>query len=437
MQKSCLSIWNQIPVEAIKAKNVKDENMNVIIIGAGASGLVSGIFAAKQGAKVTIIEHENKPGKKILVTGNGKCNITNTNMTEDCFYGDRSFIREVLNEFGYKDTIEFFNSLGMRIKNKNGYIYPAGEQAATVLEILKINAQNLGVKIKTNNNVNSIKYTDSGFVVDIGIELHSDRLIIATGGMAAPKTGSRGLGYPIAKQFGHTIVNVKPALTALIMEKDLLNKASGVRTTANIWLEGKTEDRSLIENEKVINDGNTKYSEKGELQITDYGISGIPVFNLSRMAAKKTRIHIDFLPDNSIDEIVEYWKDIATNNPKAQIGILMDGMLNTKLTGVMLEKAGLKYSKNLCEIRSEEIFKLLGFLKDYVMVVNKARDFDFAQVTAGGVNTDEINSKTMESKKQPGLYFIGEIVDVDGICGGYNLQFAWATGAIAGRNCVK
>lgn len=405
--------------------------MDVIIIGAGASGLMAAITAANQGAKVTVIEHENKPGKKILVTGNGKCNITNTKMNEECFYGDKNFIKNVLDNFGYKDTIEFFMSLGMRIKDKNGYIYPAGEQAATVLEILRITAENLGVKIKTNNNVNSVKYRDRKFLVDIGIELQCDKLIVATGGMAAPKTGSTGLGYPLAEQFGHTIVETKPALTALITEKDLLNKAAGVRTTANIWFENSAGKKGGNSNEA------NKYSETGELQITDYGISGIPVFNISRMATKGTLIHIDFIPDYSINDIVEYWAKTSDYNPKIQLGTVMDGMLNTKITAVMLEKACIKYNCLLGELHLDETLNLLKLLKDYQIVVNKPRGFDFAQVTAGGVSTEEVNSLTMESKKQPGLYFAGEILDVDGICGGYNLQFAWATGATAGRNCVE
>ena len=318
--------------------------MDVIIIGAGASGLMAAITAVNQGAKVTVIEHENKPGKKILVTGNGKCNITNTKMNEECFYGNKNFIKNVLDNFGYKDTIEFFMSLGMRTKDKNGYIYPAGEQAATVLEILRITAENLGVKIKTNNNVNSVKYRDRKFLVDIGIELQCDKLIVATGGMAAPKTGSTGLGYPLAEQFGHTIVETKPALTALITEKDLLNKAAGVRTTANIWFENSARKKDGNSNEA------NKYSETGELQITDYGISGIPVFNISRMATKGTLIHIDFIPDYSINDIVEYWAKTSDYNPKIQLGTVMDGMLNTKITAVMLEKVCIKYNCLLGEL---------------------------------------------------------------------------------------
>ena len=284
---------------------------------------------------------------------------------------------------------------------------------------------------KTNNNVNSVKYRDRKFLVDIGIELQCDKLIVATGGMAAPKTGSTGLGYPLAEQFGHTIVETKPALTALITEKDLLNKAAGVRTTANIWFENSARKKDGNSNEA------NKYSETGELQITDYGISGIPVFNISRMATKGTLIHIDFIPDYSINDIVEYWAKTSDYNPKIQLGTVMDGILNTKITAVMLEKACIKYNCLLGELHLDETLNLLKLLKDYQIVVNKPRGFNFAQVTAGGVSTEEVNSLTMESKKQPGLYFAGEILDVDGICGGYNLQFAWATGATAGRNCVE
>ena len=163
-------------------------------------------------------------------------------------------------------------------------------------------------------------------MVDIGIELQCDKLIVATGGMAAPKTGSTGSGYPLAEQFGHTIVETKPALTALITEKDLLNKAAGVRTTANIWFENSAREKGENSNEA------NKYSETGELQITDYGISGIPVFNISRMATKGTLIHIDFIPDYSINDIVEYWAKTSDYNPKIQLGTVMDGMLNTKIT---------------------------------------------------------------------------------------------------------
>ncbi len=394
--------------------------MNVIVIGAGASGLMTAIFAAENGAKVTILEHENKPGKKILVTGNGKCNITNENMNSDKFYGDKHFVEDVISDFGYAQTIDFFEKIGIKTKNKKGYIYPASEQAATVLDFMKSYAQGLGVKIKTNNNINKIDYINGKFIVDIGIILEFDRLVIATGGAAAPKTGSRGEGYEYAKNFGHTVKKIRPALTALITEKSSLNKAGGVRCNAKLWF---TNQKGYFESE-------------GELQITEYGISGIPVFNISRMALENTDIHIDLKPDMTEDEIYLFIKNIIKNNDNYSVGLCLNGILNAKLSNVILEDVNIKVSDSLKNLNEYDIKAIVAKIKDYTVNIKKAKGFEFAQVTAGGINTDEINSKTMESKIQPGLFFSGEIIDVDGICGGYNLQFAWATGAIAGRNCI-
>lgn len=395
--------------------------MNVIVIGAGASGLMAAINAAEQGAKVTLLEHENKPGKKILVTGNGKCNITNENMDVDKFYGDKKFVKDVLDDFGYAQTIDFFEKIGIKTKNKKGYIYPASEQATTVLDFMKSYGESLGVKIKTNNNINKIEYIDNKFIVDIGIELEFDRMIIATGGVAAPKTGSRGDGYNYAKRFGHTVSKIRPALTALITEKCSLNKAGGVRTNGKIWFSNK----------------NGYFESEGELQITEYGISGIPVFNISRMALENTDIHIDLKPDMTDEEIWLFFKNMIKSNENYSISLCLNGILNAKLSNAILEEVNIKGSSSLGSLNDSHINNIVAVIKDYVVRVKKARDFEFAQVTAGGINTDEINSHTMESKKQPGLYFAGEIIDVDVICGGYNLQFAWATGAIAGRNCIK
>lgn len=195
------------------------------------------------------------------------------------------------------------------------------------------------------------------------------------------------------------LLKSKPALTALITEKDLLNKAAGVRTTANIWFENSAREKGENSNEA------NKYSETGELQITDYGISGIPVFNISRMATKGTLIHIDFIPDYSINDIVEYWAKTSDYNPKIQLGTVMDGMLNTKITAVMLEKACIKYNCLLGELHLDETLNLLKLLKDYQIVVNKPRDFNFAQVTAGGVSTEEVNSLTNGIKKTARVIF--------------------------------
>lgn len=394
--------------------------MDVIIIGAGASGLTAGITAALNGAKVTILEHENKPGKKILTTGNGKCNITNKILDVDKYYGNEKFINDVLDSFGFEDTINYFNQLGIVTKDKNNYIYPASEQASTVLNTLRDKAIDLGVSIKTNNEIKNIEKTSDGFCIDIGIKLNCQKLIIATGGMSFPKTGSRGDGYTIAKKFGHRIIEPKPALTALICENNTLFKASGVRTQATV---------------KVTDESGVEHQHSGELQITDYGISGILVFNISRLTNKGSRIYIDFMPNYEKEELI----NILTKSFKARKHMTipggLNGLLNDKLSSVILEALKIDKNTKSQDITMNQILEIANILKKYTVTVKNRKGFDFAQVTAGGVDTVEIDSKTMMSKIVPNLYFTGEIINVDGICGGYNLQFAWATGAIAGGNC--
>lgn len=394
--------------------------MKTIIIGGGASGLVAAITAARNGADVTILEKENKPGKKILVTGNGKCNITNTNMNETKYYGDKAFIKSVLDVFGYQETVEFFESCGIYTKNKNGYIYPASGQASTVLNRLRDVAISLGVKIKTNNTVESIHITENRFKISIGIDLFCDKLIIATGGCASPKTGSDGSGYIFAKNLGHSIIEPLPALTGVICDKTPLNKAAGVRTLANVSLE---------------NDGYVLGGDVGELQITDYGISGIPVFNISRLVEKGMKIYIDFQPDSDLCDVHNKISTILNKCGSMSVLNALNGLLNEKVMTALLDICDIDKNQKSIDINTDEIDKICDLIKRFPITVKATRGFEFAQVTRGGVDTKEIDSKTMESKIVKNLYYAGEIIDVDGICGGYNLQFAWATGSIAGGNC--
>lgn len=394
--------------------------MKIIIIGGGASGLVAAITAARNGADVTILEKENKPGKKILVTGNGKCNITNTDMSTDKFYGDSNFIESVISAFGYEKTINFFESCGVFTKNRNGYIYPASEQATTILNRLRDVATSLGVKIKTNNKVQAIHILENGFKISIGIDLFCDKLIMATGGCAAPKTGSDGSGYELAKKLGHTIIKPMPALTGIICEKNPLNKAAGVRVVAKVSLENKSIFLG---------------SDIGELQITDYGISGIPVFNISRLAEQDMNVYIDFHPHNDLCAVKNTMFTLLKNCPLMPILTALNGLFNEKLSAALLEMCDIDKNIKAEDITDIQIDKICDVIKRYPLTVKSTRDFEFSQVTKGGVDTKEIDYKTMESKIVKNLYFAGEIIDVDGICGGYNLQFAWATGAIAGGNC--
>ncbi len=396
--------------------------MKVIIIGGGAAGLVAGITAAKKGADVTILEKENKPGKKILITGNGKCNITNTDLNGEKYYGDREFVKSVIHRFGYRETIDFFRQCGVVVKNKNGYIYPRSEQAVTVFNMLRDAALNFGVKIKTNNPVTKIQKKTEGFDVDVGIVLHCDKLIIATGGMAAPKTGSDGTGFKLAASMGHHIIEPKPGLTGLVCEKNSLNKAAGVRTSATV---------AVIKNDVILR------ADTGELQITDYGISGIPVFNISRLAEKDTYVRIDFIPEMNHEQTKTTITELLESGGFRPAAAILNGLLNEKLAIALLESVHINKNERAENITPKQVAALTEAVKNYLVSVKSTRGFAYAQVTQGGVDTNEINPGTMESLLVKDLHFAGEVIDVDGICGGYNLQFAWATGAIAGGNCFS
>ena len=388
--------------------------MKTIIIGAGAAGLTAAIYAARNKSEVIIIEHQKQAGKKILITGNGRCNLSNECLEPSMYYGDLDFVGCILKHFNVSDALEFFRSIGLYTCSKNGYIYPMSLQANSVLNFLRDEAIGLGVKIKTNNTVSNIRQENNKFFVNIGIELECDNLILATGGYSFPKTGADGTGYKLAKKFHHTIINPKPALTALICNDDILKKASGVR----------------IHSKVTIN----QVEQMGELQITDYGISGIPVFNISRLINPGDVVTIDFAPETDEDSLFHLISHLSLQNPKRSIDFALNGLFHEKMVSVFMNY--LDIHNELCSsINEKDIRNFVKQIKNYTVHVQKRRGFEFAQVTAGGVSTDEINPLTMESKKVKNLYFAGEIIDVDGICGGYNLHFAWASGAIAGGSC--
>lgn len=394
--------------------------MKTIIIGAGAAGLAAAITAAENGADVVILEHENKPGKKILIAGNGKCNLTNMDMNCSKYYGDEKFIENVLSRFCAKDAIAFFHKAGLLTKDKKGYIYPMSEQATTVLNTLRDTAICYGVKIKTNNRIEKIEISDHGFDVYCGIKMHCDKLILATGGMAAPKTGSDGSGYELAKLLGHHVIKPKPALTALVCNRDALNKAAGVRVNAKVTINKNEADEG---------------SDLGEVQITDYGISGIPVFNISRLAKTGSKISLDFMPEYDDNQALHILREMLEKRRFMPLSSALNGYFNDKLAQAILGSFHIDKSVKENILTNKQIEELKDTIKNYPLKVKSRRGFDYAQMTQGGIDTKEINSNTMESKLVKNLYFVGEMIDVDGICGGYNLHFAWATGVMAGGNC--
>lgn len=405
----------------------------IIIIGAGAAGLTAAIFAARRGANVTVLEHTDKAGKKILSTGNGKCNITNKFQDASCYRGsDSSFAMEVLKKFSEKDTIDFMESLGILCKEKNGYIYPRSEQAATVRDGLLMECRNLGVVIEYQVDLQKIQRENHFFTLLAqtanGHKVYQcQKLILAAGSKAAPNTGSDGSGYELAKSLGLKVIKPLPALVQLRCQEGIYKEAAGVRCHAAV---------------AVNVNGEMVCGEEGELQITNYGISGIPVMQLSRFAVKaldarkQVTAVIDFFPEMEEEELQLRLTNMVRHFPKRNMEDILAGFLNRKLAAALLKEMGMKKNKAAAWCDDSYIQGMGTFLKSYKTQVIGANSFKEAQVCQGGVATTEINSCTMEAKKIPGLYLAGEVLDIDGTCGGYNLQFAWTTGAIAGKSAV-
>ena len=403
---------------------------HVIIVGGGAAGLVAAITAAREGALVTIIEHKDKLGKKILSTGNGRCNLTNEYMDLECFRGDDvAIVSDVLNQFGYNDTIKFFEELGVILKNRQGYVYPISDQASTILDVLCMEIKHLNITVCLDEHVTDVKkVVDKFHVITSKKTYTSDALILATGGKAAPVLGSDGSGYKLAKTFGHNVSPVVPALIQLKGKGNYFKQISGVRTQAKV---------SLYINNAFI------CSDTGELQLTNYGISGIPVFQISRYAAKglykkdSVAVELDLIPSMDKEEFDTYMKKRLSSQGFKTAEDFLVGVFHQKLIGLLLKSAHIKPETTMSDVLTESFDRLLFKAKHLQVEIEGTNDFDQAQVCAGGVFTKEVNSKTLESIYTDDLYLTGELLDIDGICGGYNLQWAWSTGYIAGKNAAK
>lgn len=402
------------------------EKVQVLIAGAGASGLMGAIVSARQGKKVWIIEHKEKPGKKILATGNGKCNFTNYFFEPSCFYSERGDLAwDILKQFGSKESLMFFEQLGIILKEKNGYCYPYSGQASSIAEALIVEAEQLGVVICCQEKVKSIQKEKEVFLVQTTLRsIEAEQVILSMGGKAAPKLGTEGNGYKIVRKFGHTVIPTVPALVGLQCQAEYLKGWSGVRT------EGKIS---------IYIDENKIGENIGELQLTNYGISGIPVFQISRFASKafyekkKVSIVIDFLPIKGKNIFLQWIQREKKENAGKTVGHMAAGIVNKKLALAWLKQCAISEKQKLEQLSEVQIETMVSTLKEWKMKVTDTNGFDQAQVTAGGVSLEEIYIDTMESKIIKGLYFTGEILDVDGICGGYNLQWAWTSGYLAGK----
>ena len=392
----------------------------VVVIGAGASGIVAALTASDNN-EVTLIDGNDKCGKKILITGNGKCNYWNENINIDNYYSsDSNKLEKILN---YKnEVLSYLESLGIYPKIKNGYYYPLSGVATSIREIFESELKRKKIDLKHNTKVLNIKKEDNKFIIETTNEkIISDKVIIATGSKACPKTGSVGLGYDLAKYFGHTINPVLPALVGL-KTNDSVKEWSGVRTDASLSL---------------YIDNNLVKKEDGEIQLTEDGISGICTFNLSSLVSKslyknkKVLMKINFMP--SISDLCEFMENRNKMLSKRTIEELLESLLNYKLTTVILKKSNIKKDSYWNKLNVNEKKLLCQNISNFELPINATNSYDKAQVCTGGISLKEINDD-MSSIYDSNLYFTGEILDVDGKCGGFNLSFAFITGYIAGKS---
>lgn len=428
-------------------------NHRILIVGGGAAGITAAIAAKDYGEDVAIIEGTDRIGKKILTTGNGRCNITNNSIDStleryaqikeagDPHYplpyhsSNEDFFLPVLRAVTVKDTIDFFALLGLPTTTlDNGKMYPLSLQASSVLDIMRMGLEERGIPVYTGNKVFDIKPLKSGYRVTTrtpegDITYQCEKLILCTGGKSAAATGSDGSGYSLAKALGHSVIPTYPALVQLKLDYKNLKAISGIK------FDGYAE---------ILVDGKTLRREFGEILFTDYGISGPPILQLSRIASCsvergcKVEIKVNMLPDLEAADL-----DNFLENHKALFGhrSLMNslvGIINKKLIPVILKEAGITdIHKPLWELSWKEKTSLMRHLQNWQFTVSGTNSFANAQVTAGGIDTTEVDALTLESKLKKNLFFAGEILDVDGDCGGYNLQWAWSSGIVAARSCLK
>ena len=390
----------------------------VVVVGAGASGLIASIFASRNN-EVIILERNSSPLKKLLLTGNGKCNYFNDNQDINNYNSSNiDLVKQIITKNNITNVLDFFDRIGIIPKIKNGYYYPYSNLSNSIKEALLKEASLNKVKIITNYLVEDIKKENNKFIINSDITC--DYLILSTGSKAYPKTGSDGIGYELLKKFGHKIIKVLPSLTQVIGNK--VYDWAGIRVDAKV---------SLYENNTFIK------SEEGELQLTKTGLSGICIFNLSGKLKRgldngnKEDIVINFLP--FVNNIKSFLEDRDAKVKNRTIIELLEGLINYKLVKIILKESKIDENKHYKELSNNERELLFNNLINFKLNIIDTNSFDNAQVCSGGIPLTEININTMESKIVSNLFIIGELLDIDGICGGYNLTIAWVSGMIAGK----
>jgi len=394
---------------------------NVIVIGGGAAGLMAAISAARAGnCPVTILERSPRTGRKLLATGNGRCNLTNTNTSPARYYHAGSFVAPALSRFAVADTLSFFRGIGLLTKEEaDGKVYPYSDQAGSVLDTLRFAAEREGVTIRTDCPVSSVTpRKKGGFNIDIPEErITANYVIAAPGSIASPKLGGSNDVYTLFTSLGHTRTPLYPALTQIKTDNTFTRSMKGLK--ADVSLELKAGGKTVAEN-------------SGELLFTEYGISGPAVFEVSRAVStdKADSAVIDLMPAYSHSEITS----IIMEHARFSLAFdeLLTGIINKRIAQTVLRSLGFKLSES-ADITENKARAIASAIKAFTLEIKGTTGFENAQVAVGGIRTSEFSPDTLESKLVPGLFAAGEVLDVDGECGGFNLQWAWSSGWVAGK----
>ena len=396
--------------------------MVIGIIGAGASGMAAAIEAAKNPqVQVVLMERQARVGKKLSATGYGRCNLTNLHADEGGFHGDEGdFSSAALKKYDVDATLEWFRDLGLyTVAEPSGRVYPYSDQANSVVDVLRFALEKSNIQLLTGFEVTKVRKTDSGFRVDSTEEtVFCDRLIIACGGLAGTKLGGSMFGYKLLRSLGHSCTKLRPTLVQLKSNWSGCASLKGVRANCHA---------AIYHNEKLHSESS------GELQLTEHGLSGPVMFEISRDACQgggEWYCKLDFLPDMDEEQLISELhrrKDTTWNAEE-----LLTGILHNRLGRVLTQCAGIKANWKIEDLSEEELTAVCKTVKGLEVALSEPMGMDAAQVTAGGIVTAEFDPETMESRLVPGLYACGEVLDVDGDCGGYNLQWAWSSGRLAG-----
>ena len=403
---------------------------DIIIIGGGASGLVAAIYASKSGKKVTILEKNKTCGKKILITGNGKCNYYNDDQSLSHYHSNnREILGSILTKENLEEVKQLFNSLGIIPRIKDDYYYPYSNQATSIQTALIKECEINNVEIITETEVFNLSKENNIYKIETNKGIYkSNKVILSTGSFACPKTGSDGLGYKLLTSLGHSLITPLPALVQLKANTNYLKEWHGIRCDVSV---------SLLENNQVIS------TQIGEIQLTDYGVSGICIFCLSGQVSiglsknKKEQIQINFLHPFNIKTKEEFvtWMNNRNNIVKNRtISDLLDGLLNYKLINLILKLSKIDRNSYWHNLSDKEKYLLGNNLTNFILDIIGTNSFEQAQTVTGGIPLTEINLNTMESIYNKGIFITGELLDIDGDCGGYNLTNAWITGYLAGKD---